>query len=282
MAAAGRTGSRIKARWFPGALLACAGLALGLLVYVILMLHAASNRITDLDAGRATQDAQIQGLAGAVDSARAQIKGLGATPVVPAPSEILKTVTVTGAPGPAGSPGVGATGPAGSPGSPGASGMGATGPAGPSGEPGSPGAVGAQGPQGIPGSPGVGATGPQGPAGSPGRDGADGSPPAGWSWTDPSGVTYNCVEDDQTPAPHYTCTSAASPSASASDTGSSTGSPSAATSQIVTPSTAAPTAPSSPAASPSPTGGTSPLSRILLGLAIPVLRRDTIYPGDIL
>lgn len=70
-------------------------------------------------------------------------------------------------------------------------------------------------------------SGPAGPAGSPGTNGSDGqqgppgpqgepgSPPAGWSWTDAQGDTYQCAEDDQTPAPHYTCV-LASPPASAS------------------------------------------------------------------
>lgn len=68
------------------------------------------------------------------------------------------------------------------------------------------------GPAGPTGS--AGATGPQGPVGPQGAQGpvgATGPPPAGWTWTDPNGVTYNCSEDAQTPSPHYTC-AAASPS----------------------------------------------------------------------
>lgn len=85
-----------------------------------------------------------------------------------------------------------------------------SGPAGPTGAAGNAGATGATGPQG-----------PQGPVG------ASGPPPAGWSWTDPTGVTYNCVEDNQSPSPHYTCEPASSPSPS--------------------PSSPSPSAPSSPA-----------------------------------
>ena len=194
----------------------------GLVVFLIVVVLHASTQIAGLTAGKATQDAQIQGLAGAVDSARAQIKGLGATPVVPAPSEILKTISVPGPAGPAGPAGVGATGPAGaagSPGSPGAAGVSVTGPAGASGAAGNVGPSGPAGPQGepgVPGSPGTpgapGSPGAIGPSGPAGQDGAPGSPPAGWSWTDPSGNTYECAEDDGTPAPHYTCTLQASPS----------------------------------------------------------------------
>lgn len=91
---------------------------------------------------------------------------------------------------------------------------------------GPPGPVGSQGPQGDPG---VGEQGPQGPAGPAGQDG---SPPAGWTWTDPSGVTYDCTRDGQTPTPHYTCTVRPSPSPSPSASASASASP-----------TAAPTAP---------------------------------------
>src|SRR6185312_2051913 len=149
------TPERLRRNWFSSALMLCALLALALMVYMLLMLHSDSTQISGLGAAKATQDAQIDGLAGAVNSARAQIKDLGATPVVPAPSEILETITVSG---PAGA---------------------------------------------------------QGPAGG-GANGAPGSPPAGWSWTDPSGVTYDCTLDGQSPAPHYTCTPAtasSSPSA---------------------------------------------------------------------
>lgn len=72
-------------------------------------------------------------------------------------------------------------------------------PAGPAGAAGATGNTGAQGDPGV-----AGPAGPSGPQGDPGPD------PAGWTWTDPAGITYSCIEDDQTPAPHYTC-SAESP-----------------------------------------------------------------------
>lgn len=264
---------------------------LGLVVFLIVVVTRASGHIADLDGDRATQDAQISGLAGAVDSARAQIKGLGATPVVPAPSAILKTISVSGPAGPVGPAGVGATGPQGAQGSPG---VGATGPAGAAG---SPGAVGSPGPQGVQGEPGVagdaGPAGPAGPQGDPGSDGAPGSPPAGWSWTDPSGNTYNCAEDDGTPAPHYTCTLETPPPSSTptdTDTDPSGANPadvqlhrpaarSASTSPTAAPAASTPapppsTTPSTPAAPTTPAG---PASRNLLLLALPALRRDDVY-----
>lgn len=56
---------------------------------------------------------------------------------------------------------------------------------------------------------------PSGPPGAAGKDGANGSPPAGWTF-EANGVTYNCVPDGGTPAPHYTCPPQPSPSASPS------------------------------------------------------------------
>lgn len=78
------------------------------------------------------------------------------------------------------------------------------------------------GPAGSPGAAGSpGQSGAQGEQGPPGPQGQPGSPPAGWTWTDPQGNTYNCAQDDQTPAPHYTCTLQTAPaSPSPTDTGS--------------------------------------------------------------
>jgi hypothetical protein len=49
--------------------------------------------------------------------------------------------------------------------------------------------------------------GPPGPAGPAGPPGADGKPPAGWTWTDVVGRTYECRRDPSSPdsAPTYTC-----------------------------------------------------------------------------
>ncbi len=78
------------------------------------------------------------------------------------------------------------------------------------------GPAGPTGPAGVQGDPG-----PAGPAGAPG------SAPAGWTWTDPSGTTYDCAQDSQQPAPHYTCTARQSPSPSPSHSPSSAPTPSA-------------------------------------------------------
>lgn len=229
---------------------------LGLVVFLILVLFQASGQIRDLNAASRTQQAQVDGLAGAVNSARAQIKGLGATPVVPAPSQILKTIVASGPSGPAGAQGPGPSDaqvqaavaaylsahPV-----PGVSSQQVASavdayfaasppPSGPQG-PGpsqqqiadavasymaaNPAPSGPSGPAGSPGADGVGATGPQGPAGSPGQNGAPGSPPAGWSYVDAAGVSYTCVPDNATPAPNYTCSAvplATATSASPTDT----------------------------------------------------------------
>ena len=69
------------------------------------------------------------------------------------------------------------------------------------------GPTGAQGPAGPQGDPGTdGTNGTNGADGATGPTGATGPPPAGWTWTDELGTTYNCLPDDTTPTPHYTCT----------------------------------------------------------------------------
>lgn len=246
-----------------------------LVAFLIAVVLHASTQISALNAGRATQDAQIQGLAGAVDSARAQIKDLGATPVVPAPSQILETITVSGPAGPQGPAGVGATGAPGSPGSPGVSGApGSVGPSGPAGP---------QGIQGDPGSPGA-----VGPAGEAGQNGAPGSPPAGWSWTDPSGVTYDCTLDGQSPAPHYTCTPAtassspsATPSTPAATGAANTAAESLRTHPATTPNPSGSTQANTPAPtlgpSATPTTPSPPTLKGLLLLGLPLLRRDDYF-----
>lgn len=215
-------------------MLTAAGVALlvallALVVFLLLTLDRASTRID-------SQGQAVSALAGAVDSERSQIRALGGTPNVPAPQ-----VIISGAAGPQGPAGVGAAGP--------------SGPVGASGPPGSPGVsvTGPSGPAGPQGEPGVGQTGPAG------QDGAPGSPPAGWSFV-VGGVTYDCVPDDGTPAPHYTCppqSPSAGPSASPSDSGTppSAGGPIASPTGSVTP----------PAPTPSPSVTTTaflaPLAR---------------------
>ena len=111
-------------------------------------------------------------LVAAVDELRSQVRGLGATPAVPPPEDIVdnppEVVPIPGPEGPPGTPGRdgvdGKDGAAGLPGPPGA--------AGPVGEPGATGATGEPGAAGATGDPG--ATGPQGdpgPTGPPGPAG---------------------------------------------------------------------------------------------------------------
>lgn len=97
--------------------------------------------------------------------------------------------TVTPSPGPSGPPGATATGP------PGADST-IPGPSGPPGE----------NATGVPGQDGK--DGADGAAGKDGSDGRDGQPPAGWTYTDPNGVTYDCtpVDDFDPNAPRYRCT----------------------------------------------------------------------------
>lgn len=164
---------------------------LALVLFLLLTVGRAGSRIDALSASAQSRDQAVGALADAVASERAQVKALGGTPAVPPPQVIISGVAgVAGAQGPQGA--------AGSPG-----------PVGPSGAAGSPGAPGSVGPSGP-----AGAQGETGPPGPPGPAGAPGSPPAGWSFV-VNGTVYNCVPDDGTPAPHYTCP-AQSPSARAS------------------------------------------------------------------
>lgn len=167
---------------------------------------------------------QITALAQALSDQREQAQRSGQTPVAPPPDKILATPAIVKGPkgdaGPAGrglaavwcsaghwtvsytdgaviSDAGACTGPPGIPGT--------VGPTGPAGTPGSPGPDGAPGPTGPAGP--SGAPGPTGPQGPPGPAGKDGQPPAGWTYTDAAGFTYQCDRDTSSPddAPRYTC-----------------------------------------------------------------------------
>lgn len=207
------------------------GLAVGVLLgFLIMKLGHASDQIEALDSAGLSRDRAISALASGDSQLRSQVRALGGTPQVPPPQVIISGVA--GIPGAQGVPGVaGSQGAVGSPGAPGSPGVSITGPSGPA------------GPQGEPG---VGQT---GPAGQPGQDGAPGSPPAGWSFV-AGGVTYDCVPDNGTPAPHYTCPPRSpSPSQSASPSGS--GTPPATSGPIASPTDSA--TPRAPSPSPSAT-----------------------------
>lgn len=167
------------------------------------------------------QQDQIAALSSALADQRAQAVRAGQSPVAPPPGQILATPTPqrgdTGPAGPAGPPGrglvslscVGGTWRGvwsdGTVDTSIGSCVGATGATGLTGPPGSPGPAGQDGAPGMPGPTGpAGADGAPGPEGSPG---AAGQPPASWSWTAPSGVTYECARDSGSPdtAPTYSC-----------------------------------------------------------------------------
>lgn len=143
---------------------------------------------------------------GDVRALRAQVKGLGKTPVAPDPSAAVsnlpaRTTVPVPIPGPSGPAGVpGATGASGAPGRNGADSTvpGPTGPPGPAGQD------------------ATGAPGKDGKDGTNGRDGVDGKPPAGWSysWTDGTGVTHHvtCTRtaDSSDDDPRYDCSDTSS------------------------------------------------------------------------
>jgi hypothetical protein len=175
------------------------------------------------------QDAQatvISKLSSGLDTTRRQLEQRGITPSAPPAQSIVRGVPgvpgvagAQGIPGPAGSPGPVSTvpGPSGPPGKPGpvATVSGPPGPPGPTGP-----ASTVSGPPGPAGAPGADSTvpGPKGDKGDPGTPGAPGQPPAGWTFTDPSGQSYTCgpVSGFDPSEPRYTCTADAAPSPSPS------------------------------------------------------------------
>jgi hypothetical protein len=159
----------------------------------------------------------VSTLATDVRKLRAQITADGKTPVAPDPSNAIDNLpdraeVPVPIPGPKGDKGEkgdpGKPAPTitpepGAPGEPGRDGQpGQAGPTGPAGQPGRDGADGVDG-----------ANGADGKDGRDGTDGKDGQPPAGWTYTDPKGVTYTCtrVADFDPAAPRYECTPTSSP-----------------------------------------------------------------------
>lgn len=173
-------------------------LGLSLLAWSGLSAHDANDALHN-EVG--TLAAQQQSAAQAGQQLATQIRQLGATPVVQPPSPLAGPAGAQGPAGQNGANGIGIPGPPGSPGSPG-----------PTGQPGATGIPGGAGAAGSPGQDGqTGAPGPAGPAGPQGQPGPAGSPPAGWSWQDTSGTTFQCARDSGSPnsSPTYTCTSQA-------------------------------------------------------------------------
>lgn len=180
------------ARRWRSVLLACVLTALAGAVIIIwhrISVEASARKDAIAEADR--RGNAVSTLAADVVHLRAQVQGLGQTPVAPAPESAVPNlpartavpVPIPGPPGPAGEPG--AAGLPGAPGSPGPSG--APGAAGMPGAAGQDGAAGQAGPAGPPGDPGpAGPQGPAGPAGPAGKDGADGQQcPTGYSLQSP-------------------------------------------------------------------------------------------------
>ncbi|MFF6903498.1 collagen-like protein [Streptomyces hydrogenans] len=216
-----RTERFLAARW-RGLATLCALVALfGIAAILWARIDSADQKAADLAAEADLRGNAVATLATDVRRLRTQIKADGKTPIAPDPTAAVddlpdrSTVPVP-IPGPKGdkgekgdpginapSPSPGPSGPAGRPGvagTPGQNGAdGATGPEGPAGPAGPAGPI---GPAGAAGKDGA-----DGQAGAPGRDGADGRPPAGWTYTDPQGVTYTCapVAGFDPAAPRYTC-----------------------------------------------------------------------------
>jgi hypothetical protein len=202
---------RVFARRWRSVLLACVLVALsGAVILIWHRISAETSAREDAIAEANLRGNAVSTLAADVRALRAQVQAKGGTPVAPDPAKAIsnlpdRTEVPVPIPGPAGSPGAtGQPGPAGSPG--------------PSGAPGTPGAAGTQGLDGAAGQ--QGAPGPAGPAGQDGKDGADGkagtngAPPAGWTYTDPAGVSYTCspVAGFDSSAPRYQCTADTAPS----------------------------------------------------------------------
>jgi hypothetical protein len=193
--------------------------ALALAAFIALVLHsvqASNKRLAD---GQDAQATVIDRLSSSLDTTRQQLQQHGVTPSAPPAQSIVKAVP--GVPGAVGAPGVqgeqGVPGPVstvpGPSGPRGPAGPVSTvpGPTGPDGAPGADSTV--PGPAGPAGPPGADSTvpgpkGDQGDQGVAGRDGAAGQPPAGWTWTDPAGISYTCspVDGFDPSAPRYTCT----------------------------------------------------------------------------
>lgn len=192
-----------------------AGLALGFVAFMYLMLDNLTDRIsraeerqTAAEVERASTESDLTRYATAVDQLAAQVEARGGDPVVDpadlpdAPTPLPGLVGPAGPTGPQGPSGpAGATGPRGRPGADGAAGVGAAGDTGPAGPTGPPGPAGPAGPPGPAGE--QGAAGPQGPAGDRGPAGADGQPPKSFTYTDSLGVTYTCTDPDNDGS--YTC-----------------------------------------------------------------------------
>lgn len=210
-----RTERFLAERW-RGLATLCALVALfGIAAILWARIDSADRRASELAAEADLRGNAVTTLATDVRKLRTQLTSDGKTPVAPDPTAAVDNLPDRAAvpvpiPGPKGDKGEkgdpGAAAPSPSPG-----------PSGPTGRPGATGAPGRDGIDGADGAPGRdGVDGTNGQDGAPGRDGtngADGRPPAGWTYTDPQGVTYTCTPATgfDPAAPRYTCTPTAVP-----------------------------------------------------------------------
>lgn len=190
---------RRRGLWVVAALLFLGG---GLAV-AFLQINQAQDRADRLAAEADLRGSAVSTLATDVRTLRSQIQARGGTPAAPDPARAIQ-----GLPDRARVP-VLIPGPKGDPGEPGPTVTPSPGATGQTGRAGADSTV--PGPTGPPGPAGTGAAGKDGTDGAngkDGRDGANGSPPVGWTYTDPQGVTYSCgpVSDFDPDAPRYTCT----------------------------------------------------------------------------
>ena len=207
-----------------------AGLVFLLLVvaFAVFALRAATDAQHHAQATQTADATAIAKLSTSLDQTRAQLQAHGVTPSAPPATTIVK-----GVPGAQGQPGASIIGPQGPPGRDGVSpdptqvaALAASmvhpipGPSGPPGVAGKDSTVpGPQGPAGA-NSTVAGPAGPQGPPGQnsnvpgpAGAPGAAGQPPAGWTYSDSLGNTYDCerASNFDPSAPRYTCTQTGSP-----------------------------------------------------------------------
>ncbi|MFB7867384.1 collagen-like protein [Streptomyces sp. NPDC056069] len=201
-----RTQRFLATRW-RGLATLCALVGLfGIAAILWARIDSSDRRADELAAEADLRGNAVSTLATDVRKLRSQIVADGKTPVAPDP-----TAAVDDLPNRAAVP-VPIPGPKGDKGDKGDPGQSAPAPSpipGPTGATGLPGEPGRDGAAGTPGKDG--AAGKDGAPGTPGKDGADGKPPAGWTYTDPQGVTYTCtpVAGFDPAAPRYACTATA-------------------------------------------------------------------------
>ncbi|MFD5731182.1 collagen-like protein [Streptomyces sp. NPDC058368] len=201
-------------RWRGTAILLSIVALFGVAVILWARIDTADRKAKDLATESDLRGNAVSTLATDVRKLRTQLKADGKEPVAPDPTKAVSNLPDRAAvpvpiPGPKGdkgdmgTPGQDATGEPGAPGKPGQDATGAPGVTGKNGINGKDGADGADGVNGV-----------DGKDGANGADGRAGQPPAGWTYTDPQGVQYDCspVADFDPAAPRYTCSAVSAPS----------------------------------------------------------------------